>query len=202
MYRWEERHTPTSLLFYICLSLNFFPPYFFKCFSVCHINSFTQSLTSFIPARLATCGALSVSLAICHSILCCQNIQVLSMSFCRCLPRCERVRSEPKHLSPWRLREHQRLLHLPLSAGILCQKGIHGLHRCTHTHTYIPRWEVWASVCPYLHWVLRQFIHAYSSSRSTFLAITYLFIVYHIWRPRTESKLLWLVKSSKKLWCH
>jgi len=65
-----------------------------------------------------------------------QNIHILSASVHPCLPRCERVWLEPKHLSPRRLREHQRLFHLPLSAGILCQEGIYWLHGYTHSLSY------------------------------------------------------------------
>lgn len=72
------------------------------------------------------------------------------------LSRCERVWFEPKHLSPRWLREHQRLLHLPLSAGILCQEGVHRLHRYTCTNirgwavaerSEVPSAHIWVECC-------------------------------------------------------
>lgn len=45
------------------------------------------------------------------------------------LSRCGRVWAEPKHLSEWELRKHERILHLSLWPGILCTQGNHRLHR-------------------------------------------------------------------------
>lgn len=43
--------------------------------------------------------------------------------------RCEWVWPEFKYLYVWRVWEHQRVLHLPLPAGLFCEEGNHRMHR-------------------------------------------------------------------------
>lgn len=93
-WTWGRVSVRERTIFRIC-SYIFPPPFLF--FLVNNILFPTFSLADLI------CGTFSVSLIFC---LISPDSHAHILSFCPCLPRCERMWLEPKHLSPRRLREH------------------------------------------------------------------------------------------------